>query len=181
MMQIKQSIGAIVVGGAVSLFGFAAPALAEPPGFPDLDSFTAVDPGAYIHHGGRASGDSIGFTAPGGRYGCGFVLSGDAATRLNCSGDIPGVPEDQVPASNPPESCSIKRINWTGPGAPYAFGGFKGRCGEYQANAPVLPAGKKIQHGSITCAAEEGAIACLDTAGGNHGFVLREDGNSTVF
>jgi hypothetical protein len=64
---------------------------------------------------------------------------------------------------------------------PYTFGGFKGRCGEYQSNAPELSVGKKIQYGSITCAAAEGAIACFDTVGGSHGFVLREDGNSIVF
>ena len=76
---------------AIFLAGATAPtAAAAPPGFPDLDAFSAVDPAPYVQHGLKAS--RIGFTTP--TLTCTWDYRPDHNDHVvpGCSGTIVGLP-----------------------------------------------------------------------------------------
>jgi hypothetical protein len=144
------------------VFGLAAcssgPATATPPpNFPDLGTFTAVDP-----NDPRLTSTS--FVTPD-QISC--VLDFGPQESIVCSGNVEGLP-DSVTGSGCP---AIRRTG----DAPY----------EFERSGPVcvpdrsmpLAAGKKFVGKNGTCAVGDGGlVACID-ADYRHGFVLQPSGS----
>jgi hypothetical protein len=133
----------------------------SPPGFPDLNTFAAVDPEDY-----HVSGTS--FVSPD-QIDCVLDFGPHAATA--CNGVIPG-----VPTSVPGSGCiSVRKADPADADAPYVFQ----RSGRECASSRAIPigAGKKLSGKNGTCAVGgDGLVACID-ADNKHGFVLQRSGS----
>ncbi|MEZ0365271.1 hypothetical protein ACAG26_16445 [Mycobacterium sp. pUA109] len=175
-----------VVAAAAALSALVAPpvAAAQPPGFPDLNAFSPVDPQGYlrIDNAGQpgdaaASTTRVYFSTSDGVL-CRWVYvppgiqNPIAYPATVCSGDIPGIP-DSVPDDGGP-GCA--QVGQAAPfSAEYAFNRHWGACPPF--NAVALDPGQKIATGSATCVAGAGSlIACIDPVH-DHGFVLQPSGS----
>jgi hypothetical protein len=178
--------------------GTPAPqATAQPPGFPDLNSFAPVPADGYITKKSKGSSDlsTIDFSTPY-NVGCLISASQDPNTAPSqytmCDGDLPGL--DNLPlgsaviglpdGSSPrPGDCVQGQADPQGMGPGYKLNRFFQAC-----DGPVtghrgkpLGAGQKITFKNVTCAVGANrVIACLDTTSGEHGFLLQPSG-STAF
>jgi hypothetical protein len=164
---------ASVVAAAVLAAGVLPlpPAAAAPPGFPDLSTFSAVDPTPYISVG--IKGDrTLEFATPT-QLKCSWQLfrEPDAHTGIVCAGNIPGIPEE-VPREQYAPACDGISTGTTGGASPlYTF---------FRGNGPCLPpvgvrplaVGAKITEADDTCAVTGDGVACIDPIL-NHGFVLQ--------
>jgi hypothetical protein len=176
--------------------GTPAPqATAQPPGFPDLNSFAPVPADTYITKKTKGSSDlsTIDFSTPY-NVGCTISASQDPNTAPSqytaCNGDVPGLdnlPLNSATGSSPsPGDCIEGQVAPQGMGPSYSLNHyFEGGCN----GAPVRPgyggkplgAGQKITFKNVTCAVGPNKlIACLDTTSGEHGFLLQPSG-STAF
>jgi hypothetical protein len=140
----------------------ASPASAKPPtGFPDLSSFTAVDPEDY-----HVSGTS--FISPD-RIDC--VLDFGPHEVTVCSGEIPG-----MPVSAQGSGCAwVHKADPAATDAPYVLEHSDDACATSLAR-PIQP-GKKLVGKNGTCAVGDGGlVACIDSDN-KHGFVLKPSGS----
>jgi hypothetical protein len=151
---------------------------AADPTFPDLNSFSAVDPGPYQAHGRGTT--SLLFDTPDG-LSCSFgsardMADPDADQHLSCTGKFPARPSPAPPRN---DQCALERIDDAN-GLIYHFSSSYtwGPCDAWP-NVRPLGAAQKLSSGSITCAVGAGDLtACLDTrAGQRHGFVLQPSGS----
>jgi hypothetical protein len=149
---------------AIVLAGATAPtAAALPPGFPDLDAFTAVDPAPYVQHGLKAS--RIGFTTP--TLTCTWDYRPDHNDHVvpGCSGTIVGLPAE-APQSEMEGSCD---------GIGSSFGRGRGACPP-PSGYPRLAPGHKLTAVNTTCAVTDDGVACIDPIV-NHGFDVQPSGS----
>ncbi|TDZ79564.1 hypothetical protein DE4585_03310 [Mycobacteroides salmoniphilum] len=179
-MFVKDSLKTVLFAATLALGSAPVTASAEPPGFPDLNNFTAVNAQDYVQAG--RGGDYARFSPPSRQYSCSFLTKGVAnpAPLLSCSGNIPGVP-DNVPTVGPEAPCpmAIKQVNKrTGN---YAFNIASTQCGDIEKySSRVIPVGEKITFGAVTCAVtDDDSVACVDATNGNNGFLLSPVGSST--
>jgi hypothetical protein len=134
-----------------------------PAGFPDLSSFTAVNPADYTLGGAT-------FVSPR-QVSC--ILNYGPHKTIACGGSIPG-----MPASVSGTGCpSVDKPDDANSDAPY---------GIYREDHPCVTArwvpmgvGKKLVGKNGTCAVGDGGlVACIDTDN-KHGFVLQPSGSWT--
>ena len=151
---------------------------AADPTFPDLNSFSAVDPGPYQVYGRGTT--SLVFDTPDG-LSCGFgsardMDDPDGDQHLSCTGKFPARPSPAPPQNG---QCALELIN-DAHGLIYHFSSsyLWAPCDAGPSVRP-LGVGQKISSGNITCAVGAGDLtACLDTrAGQRHGFVLQPSGS----
>lgn len=168
---------AALVGAFVALLGATAvpAAHADPPGFPDLSRFSAVDTAAHVTHYVRG-GSAVGFSTPDG-VACSWPLAEDPDfhTTVQCSGDIPGIPATVPDTDRTGCAQLIQGGGLAGSTYLYTFvrrGGYS--CPPFPA---TLAVGEKISASNITCAVGDGGVtACIDPLM-NHGFVLQPSGS----
>ncbi|MEV0673629.1 hypothetical protein [Mycobacterium sp. NPDC050441] len=148
---------AIVLAGAT-----AGRADAAPPGFPDLDAFSAVNPAPYVVHGLKAS--TVRFTTP--TMTCGWDYRPDHNDHVVavCRGTIVGIPAE-VPQSEIESSCD---------GVSSSFTRGRGPC--LPEDYPRLAPGHKLTAVNTTCAVTDDGVACIDPIV-NHGFVVQPSGS----
>jgi hypothetical protein len=183
-MSVKSATFAAVV--VILLGAISAPpvagALPPPAGFPDVNTFSPVDPqshlintypGDYNHRYTR-----VFFSTPDG-----VECSWAYFTRKNeisdpgiiCSGDIPGIP-DSVPDDG---GFGCARA-WPISPSNYVFARHGGLCPPFNFGIASVNTGQKIETDDATCVVGQGNLtACIDSAH-NHGFVLQPAG-SRVF
>jgi len=166
----------VVVGLAVSTCSTRA-AASPPPGFPDLAGFAAVPVEDYFvtYLRGRRV---VVFSTPH-HLVCDFDAPADLADpptpRLHCAGDLPGTGA----------ACTAGTVEFS-PSDAYEFLPYNWKCGDvdfrvddfpYWSGKPLV-SGEKLSYGNVTCAVgDDDLIACLDTSGGQHGFVVRASGS----
>ena len=143
----------------------ARPAAADPPGFPDLDQFTATDPGQFIRPFSRAERWANGYLFFRTTDGISCAIGGSSW----CTGDFPG-------RSDQPGTCDDVQNGGGDVTRPFVLGSKDGAC--VPGSDPILSAGQKVTNAAfeITCVAgQDGLTACTDTRNG-HGFVLQRSG-----
>lgn len=134
-----------------------APKSAQPPdGFPDLNSFTAVNPDDP-----RSTLPS--FHTPD-QIGC--VVDFGSQQSIVCSGSSIGLPQGVTGTGCP----VIRRADGAADDAPYTFERAKREC--ETSRAMPVPAGQKVVGKNGTCAVGDDMVACID-ADDKHGFVLK--------
>lgn len=168
-----------------AILGNSPVAQALPPGFPDIDKFTAVDPALFIHPGAkypqRSYGDDAAFWTPDGVY-CQWGSSAgiEGFRSIRCVGNIPGVPE-MVPNHGAP-GCTALESKGGSPSGMLVFSHLDlDACANSQRRdwSAVLPVGHKLDAPAITCAVGEGNVtACVDRFL-YKGFVLAPSGSWT--
>ena len=169
----------IVAGAAVSLSGLSAPvANAQPAGFPDVDTFRAVDPADYQVFGAHPSLSGWIFRTPGGLV-CRDSLIPDLGVA--CDGSVVGAP----PGMN------VVTVSLTSAGRIAAI-----EPSPDDQLPALLPTGTKIDAGNgVVCAVPaDDALACRaqkpdswpkdtpdppDRHYGEHGFVVQPSGSWT--
>ncbi|WP_234798050.1 hypothetical protein [Mycobacteroides chelonae] len=179
----------IVASMAVGMSLSAPPtrAMAEPVGFPNLDSFTAVPVDDYLVtyiRGRRIVAFSTPYTLM-----CDFDapadLAGPPTPRLHCAGDIPGTTSGRFSSSQSPPACTAGTVDLS-PSGSYQFMPYDWKCGDINFRVDDFPywsgrlldPGEKLSYGNITCAVgSAGLVACLDTSGGQHGFLIHPSGS----
>ncbi|MEZ0363664.1 hypothetical protein ACAG26_08165 [Mycobacterium sp. pUA109] len=146
-----------------------------PPGFPDLSTFTAVDPKPYLRLVLKST--HIGFTTPTLSCSWPYQDGGPIHYGASCTGVIPGMPDT---AASKPEACD--GIALAGDTAPvyrgvrtYTFVRGSGDCPAPPDQFRLTP-GSKLSASSITCAVTQDGVACTDPIM-NHGFVLSPAGS----
>ncbi|WP_458317209.1 hypothetical protein [Mycolicibacterium brisbanense] len=154
---------AVVLGAGV----LAPPAAAAPPGFPDLDAFSAADPSQHVQ---RSKFDTIGFTTPTLTCSWDYIDDPDRHVPVQCHGQLPGLPG--APGMRcgsvyePARSSADTYVSTL-----YVFT----RSGEATCappdGFPRLAAGHKLTATNNTCAVTDDGVACIDPIV-NHGFVL---------
>jgi hypothetical protein len=158
---------------------------APPPGFPDTNAFTAVDPQVYlrIDNAGQPGGGSNSVTrvyfSTSDDVLCSWVYVPQtmenliAYTGITCSGNIPGIP-DSVPDNGGVGCARVGPPTLLSP--EFVFDRHWGACPPF--NAVSLNAGQKIETGNATCVVGTASlIACINPAA-EHGFVLQPSGSS---
>lgn len=160
-------------------------ATAAPPGFPDVNAFTSVDPQGYLRisnegqpGGGANSVTWVYFSTPGGvqcqwLYVPGALQNVATNTQITCAGNIPGIP-DSVPDNGGVGCARVAPASLVSP--EFVFDRHGAACPPY--NAVALNPGQKIETANTTCVVGAGSlIACVDPAT-THGFVLQPSGSS---
>ncbi len=148
----------------IVLAGATAPTVyAAPPGFPDLDAFSAVDPAPYVEHGLKVS--RIGFTTPTMTCTWDYLQDRNAHVVAGCRGTIVGIPAD-ARQSEAGSSCD-------GVGSTFIRG--SGHCPSPE-DYPRLRPGHKLTAVNTTCAVTDDGVACIDPVV-NHGFVVQPSGS----
>ncbi|WP_235630914.1 hypothetical protein [Mycobacteroides abscessus] len=175
----------MTVGLAVS--SPAAQVAAEPAGFPRLDLFSAVAVEDYMvtYIRGRRI---VAFSTPYSLM-CDFDAPADPADppapRLHCAGDLPGTTSGRFSTSQSPAACTVGTVDFS-PSGGYEFMPYDWKCGDINFRLDDFPywsgrqldPGEKLSYGNITCAVGgDNLVACLDTRGGQHGFLIRPSGS----
>lgn len=157
-----------------------------PPGFPNLDGFTAVPADGYaatLRQGGTPRiSFSVTPTLVCSFYG-GTAPPAQPSQDIKCDGDMPGM--DDVPISGggrpKPGDCVVGAVNFKGPGyalSRMSYGGCDGNPPALPPGGKPLGAGQKLTYLNVTCAVgADNLLACLDTTSGDHGFVLQRSGS----
>ncbi|MUL81069.1 MULTISPECIES: hypothetical protein [unclassified Mycolicibacterium] len=177
---------AMIVGAAVAV-GLPS-AHAYPPGFPDLDTFDAVDPGPFTHsydYGRGGKGTLVSFGTPDGVH-CNWQQSSNVAKHpeIDCIGNVPGVPAYVADRDEPGCTEVRYRGSWVGGADTYGFLHVypsSGSCPSADVAQPstVLMPGQKLISSNITCAVAGGNVtACIDPVV-NRGFMLAPAGSWT--
>lgn len=158
-------------------------AAAQPPGFPDVNAFTPVDPQGYVfvQYLGSEPGNytfNVHFsTSEGVACVWTYIHKGmenpNAYAGIRCMGDIPGIP-DSVPDNG---GLGCARVV----SAPFShelvFDRHWGDCPPFPPGVPSLNAGQKIETGNATCVVGGGNLtACIDPVH-DSGFVLQPSGS----
>jgi hypothetical protein len=169
---------AAIVFGAMSLPAGLPMAAAAPPGFPDVNAFSPVDPNS--HTVGNPRSTIIGFRTPGGVV-CtwGFSTDPNDHDAVECGGNVPGIP-DSAPDGGSSGCAQVKVADYPAQrSGPYVIYKHGGPCPSSFSNL-ILPlnAGQKLTATNITCVVGAGDLtACIDSSDG-HGFVLQPSGSS---
>ncbi|HEU0191976.1 MAG TPA: hypothetical protein VFR17_12025 [Mycobacterium sp.] len=176
------AVCATLVAVGLAAGGVAPPAAALPPGFPDLAAFTAAPAKDYLTDNPKWPGRYLEFSTP---YNiqCSFGAGGFQQPG-GCVGDMPGMDKapyfDDVDRSG---GCSHGLVSYSDDPAGMQLSRVPQSCDahpEFNAGRS-LGAGQKVSYAGVTCAVgADRLVACLDTAAGEHGFVLRPAG-STAF
>jgi hypothetical protein len=190
--QVIKQVSAVMLTTTIMGAGYSVPrAAAQPAGFPDLNTFTAVSADGYLTKKSKGSSDlsTIDFSTPY-NIGCEFAASQDNPTRASefiiCDGDLPGM--DSTPISSlggttrSPGDCLVGTAG-TNVNGDYTLhrtydGGCNGQPARSSLGGKLVAAGQKISYQNATCAVGANRlIACLDTTSGEHGFVLQPSGS----
>lgn len=180
-------LGGATLAAASALAGLAPQVAAQPPGFPNLDSFTAVPADGYLLTV-PGSSPRISFSAPSTSASailCDFYGGPAPAPQpsqdIKCKGDIPGLDDVPLPGGRTrPGDCLVGSADFKGPG--YQLSRMpQGGCGGGAAtptSGKSLGVGQKVSYLNVTCAVgPDSLVACLDTTSGEHGFVLQRSGS----
>jgi hypothetical protein len=171
-MERMRHASMVTAMAAGALLAPLPPAAAAPPGFPDLSTFTAVDPTPYISVG--LKGDrTLEFVTPT-QLKCSWQLlrEPNAHTGMVCAGNIPAIP-DEVPREQYAPACDGISTGTTGGASPlYTFLRGNGPCPPPVGVRP-LSVGDKITEADNTCTVTGDGVACIDPIV-NHGFVLAQ-------
>ncbi len=172
---------------AAAITALAPPVAAQPPpGFPNLDGFTAVPADGYVTAPQPGGSPRISFSTPSALV-CDFY--GGAAPPpqpsqdIKCTGDMPGMDDLPFPgaARLRPGDCVVGVASFKGPGyelARMSYGGCDGNPAALPSGGKVLGAGQKVSYLNVTCAVgTDNLLACLDTTSGEHGFVVQRSGS----
>ncbi|MEB3071463.1 hypothetical protein [[Mycobacterium] vasticus] len=167
---------------AVAAFGLvlAAPvgnAGAEPPGFPDLNTFSVAAVDDYFVTTPHVGPDSrtVKFSTPF-NMNCSIDAQdpkpANAPTGVRCTGDLPDSGHYQF------GKCVVGVVSDIGLYGAYRVAPRFSNCPPFTAAGKQLDIGQKLTYGNITCAVGADQLtACLDTTSGQHGFVLKPSGN----
>ncbi|MDD4867140.1 MAG: hypothetical protein PHQ28_08505 [Mycobacterium sp.] len=172
---------------AVSIAAAAPRAAAQPPpGFPNLDQFSAVPADGYLTTAGAGMSPRISFSTPHNVV-CDFYGGPPPAPQpsqdIKCDGDMPGMNDVLFPGGGRPRpgDCVVGTVNFKGPGyalSRMSYGGCDGNPTAPPYRGKLLAAGQKLSYLNVTCAvAADNLVACLDTTSGDHGFVLQRSGS----
>lgn len=164
---------AAVTTAVLSMSCTSAPqhAVAQPPGFPDLGSFTPVPVEAYIEP--PEKGPSFAYFSTPYNIACFFeaseVIPAWAGQGITCNGEIPGMDQG---------SCVVGRAAAAGMRPAYGLSRTSEACGAQFSHGKLLNVGQKVTALNATCAVgSDHLVACLDTTRGQHGFVLKPSGS----
>ncbi|MEZ0383689.1 MULTISPECIES: hypothetical protein [Mycobacteriaceae] len=180
--RITQALAvAGMVAGLVATAG--SPALAQPAGFPDLDTFSPAPIEDYITTGPKGPGRWVNFSTPY-NIACQFDATeppAGSSQAIMCDGDMPGMANAPLSSGAPvADGCVIGTVRSQG-AAGLRLNRESASCGRQFSNGAFLGVGQKLSYGNVTCAVgADQLVACLDTSLGHHGFVLRPSG-STAF
>ncbi|MFZ1174839.1 MAG: hypothetical protein WAO15_00890 [Mycobacterium sp.] len=187
VIALNRTLAGLTLAAAAAIAGSAPQAAAQPPpGFPNLDGFTAVPADGYVTTSGPGTSARISFSAPYSLV-CDFYGGPAPAPQpsqdIKCSGDMPGM--DDVPflgSGRPrPGDCVVGSVNFKGPGyqlSRMSYGGCDGNPPTLPSGGKLLGAGQKLSYLNVTCAVgADNLVACLDTTSGDHGFVLQHSGS----
>lgn len=174
--KMHRLLGGLAITAGLTITGQVGCASAQPPGFPNLDSFAPVPVEDYfvINYRGVPGSRSMSFDTP---YNLHCVMDASepktlSSTGIRCTGDLP---------DTEPGDCVIGSLNGAGPSGSYGLTRTPGNCSPFIAGEKQLSIGQKITYKNVTCAVGAGQLtACLDTHSGRHGFVLKPSG-SEVF
>lgn len=183
-----RALGALALAAASAVAAFAPVAAAQPPpGFPNLDGFTAVPADGYLTTPRPGASPRISFSAAPTLvcdfYG-GTTPPAQPSQDIKCSGDIPGMDDVPFPGGGHPKpgDCVVGAVNFRGPGyelSRMSYGGCDGSAPTLPSTGKPLGAGQKLSYLNVTCAVgADNLVACLDTTSGDHGFVLQRSGSS---
>jgi hypothetical protein len=157
---------------------------APPPGFPNLDGFTAVPADGYATTP-QAGAPRISFS-PTPTLVCDFYGAApppQPSQDIKCSGDMPGMDDVPFPGGGhlKPGDCVVGAVNFKGPGyelSRMTYSGCDGNPPPLASGGKPLAAGQKVSYLNVTCAVgADNLVACLDTTSGDHGFVLQRSGS----
>lgn len=180
-----------VLGGlalaAVSAIAVSAPhaGALPPPGFPNLDTFTAVPADGYQVPGPPGSPPRVSFSA-GSALVCDFYGGPPPAPQpsqdIKCKGDMLGMDDVPFPGGRPrPGDCVVGSVDFKGPGyqlSRMSYGGCDGNPPPLPSGGKALASGQKLTYLNVTCAVgTDNLVACLDTTSGDHGFVVQRSGS----
>jgi hypothetical protein len=157
-----------------------------PPGFPNLDSFTAVPVDAYATTPHQGGAPRISFSATPTLvcdfYG-GTAPPPQPSQDIKCNGDMLGMDDVPFPGGGrtKPGDCVVGAVNFRGPGyalSRMSYGGCDGNPPALPSGGKSLGVGQKLSYLNVTCAVgADNLVACLDTTSGDHGFVLQRSGS----
>jgi hypothetical protein len=162
-----------VMSAVVSMSCTSAPqhAAAQPPGFPNLDSFSLVPIDGYLAEPGRGPRYAY-FSTPYNiqcLFEAGEPIEAWSGQGISCYGEIPGMDTG---------SCVVGRAAAAGMGPAYALSRTDQPCGAQFSHGALLNVGQKVNVRNATCAVgPDRLVACLDTSSGEHGFVLKPSGS----
>jgi hypothetical protein len=179
-------LGGLMLVAAAAIVVCASPAAAlPPPGFPNLDAFTAVPADGYLSTGAPGSPPRVSFSA-GPALVCDFYGGPAPAPQpsqdIKCKGDMLGMDDVPFPGGRPrPGDCVVGSVDFKGPGyqlTRMSYGGCDGNPAPLPAGGKALGSGQKLTYLNVTCAVgADDLVACLDTTSGDHGFVVQRSGS----
>jgi hypothetical protein len=177
MMYIDETMRAVACAAVLFVAAVAPIAFAQPPGFPDLSGFADVT-SSYRTPGGHGP-PGVNFSTADG-VNCGFGVPAQVTPDsqfVQCFGTLPGIQNLPITSGSSTQGdCDLGEAQV---GESGVIGHYKGRCPAPGGNR-ILNPGQKVFYGNITCGVAPGGVtACLDTANGEHGFVLQPSGSWT--
>jgi hypothetical protein len=174
----------LTAASAAAVFAPYAGAL-PPPGFPNLDAFTAVPADGYRGTGAPGGPPRVSFSV-GPALVCDFYGGPPPVPQpsqdIKCKGDMVGMDDVPFPGGRPrPGDCMVGSVDFKGPGyqlSRMSYGGCDGNPAPLPAGGKALAAGQKLTYLNVTCAVgADDLVACLDTTSGDHGFVVQRSGS----
>ncbi|OBC02821.1 hypothetical protein [Mycobacterium sp. 852002-40037_SCH5390672] len=175
---------ALAAASAIAVSAPHAGAL-PPPGFPNLDTFTAVPADGYLGIGAPGSSPRVRFSA-GSALVCDFYGGPPPVPQpsqdIKCKGDMLGMDDVPFPGGRPrPGDCVVGSVDFKGPGyqlSRMSYGGCDGNPPPLPGGGKSLGSGQKLTYLNVTCAVgADDLVACLDTTSGDHGFVVQRSGS----
>ena len=184
VVGISRVLGTLTLAASALAVGAPhAAAQPPPPGFPNLDGFTAVPADGYLSTAGASP--RISFSAPYALV-CDFYGGPAPAPQpsqdIKCKGDMSGMDDVPIPGGRPrPGDCIVGSVDFKGPGyqlSRMSYSGCDGNAPALPTGAKLLAAGQKLTYLNVTCAVgADNLLACLDTTSGDHGFVVQRSGS----
>ena len=182
-----RALGGLTLAAASAIAAPAPQAGAQPPpGFPNLDGFTAVPMDGYATTPRQGGAPRISFSATPTLvcdfYG-GTAPAPQPSQDIRCNGDMPGMDDVPFPGGGrtKPGDCVVGAVNFKGPGyelSRMSYGGCDGNPPALPSSGKSLGPGQKLSYLNVTCAVgADNLVACLDTTSGDHGFVLQRSGS----
>ena len=131
-------------------------------------------------HGGlyqRGSQTIVAFSTPDGVR-CGIYPLGGIGNSVRCYGSVPGLQGLGLsldPNAENPCDFGEATLRTANPGVIKLI---RGTCPAGLADVAPISVGQKVSVGTTTCGVAAGNVtACIDKAGGGHGFVLQPSGS----
>ncbi|AWG64694.1 Uncharacterised protein [Mycobacteroides abscessus subsp. bolletii] len=163
---------AATVLAAAALMACSPPdkATAEPPGFPDLNTYAEVPVDQYVSPVGRGMTSVFFSTSEG--VNCGFAHPANPNgqnQQIQCWGPLPGLQNIAAEGSGP---CDTGTVNM------YGIGHRKSECKDNKPTSKILSPGQKVSYGNVTCGVGDGgSVACIERVNPERGFVLQPSGS----